>query len=124
MSDKTLVGSAPELIKHYVELRGIGIIDVRRIFGMGAVKESERIDLIVKLENWVQGKLYDRLGMDTEYTELMGLSIPSLTIPVRPGRNLAVIMEIAAMNHRQKKMGFNTAMEIERRILEQSELGN
>lgn len=91
---------------------------------MGAVKESERIDLIVKLENWVQGKLYDRLGMDTEYTELMGLSIPSLTIPVRPGRNLAVIMEIAAMNHRQKKMGFNTAMEIERRILEQSELGN
>ena len=124
VSDKTLVGSAPELIKHYVELRGIGIIDVRRIFGMGAVKESERIDLIVKLENWVQGKLYDRLGMDTEYTELMGLSIPSLTIPVRPGRNLAVIMEIAAMNHRQKKMGFNTAMEIERRILEQSELGN
>ena len=124
VSDKTLVGSAPELIQHYVELRGIGIIDVRRIFGMGAVKESERIDLIVKLENWVQGKLYDRLGMDTEYTELMGLSIPSLTIPVRPGRNLAVIMEIAAMNHRQKKMGFNTAMEIERRILEQSELGN
>ncbi|MCI8590074.1 MAG: HPr(Ser) kinase/phosphatase [Clostridiales bacterium] len=124
VSDKTLVGSAPELIKHYVELRGIGIIDVRRIFGMGAVKESERIDLIIKLENWVQGKLYDRLGMDTEYTDLMGLSIPTLTIPVRPGRNLAVIMEIAAMNHRQKKMGYNTALEIEKRILEQSEIGH
>ncbi|MCI8331556.1 MAG: HPr(Ser) kinase/phosphatase [Clostridiales bacterium] len=124
VSDKTLVGSAPELIKHYVELRGIGIIDVRRIFGMGAVKESERIDLIIKLENWVQGKMYDRLGMDTEYTDLMGLSIPTLTIPVRPGRNLAVIMEIAAMNHRQKKMGYNTALEIEKRILEQSGMGH
>lgn len=120
VSDRTLVGSAPSLIKHYVELRGIGIIDVRRIFGMGAVKETEKIDLIVKLENWEEGKQYDRLGMDTEYTDLMGLKIPSLTIPVKPGRNLAIIMEIAAMNHRQKKMGYNSAQELEEKIMEQA----
>ena len=120
VSDRTLVGSAPAMIKHYIELRGIGIIDVRRIFGMGAVKDTEKIDLIVKLENWVQGKQYERLGMDTEFTTLMGLEIPSLTIPVKPGRNLAVIMEIAAMNHRQKKMGYNTALELEQKIMEQA----
>ena len=126
VSDKTLVGTAPSLIKHYIELRGIGIVDVRRIFGIGAVKETEKIDLVVKLENWVQGKHYERLGMDTEYTELMGLKIPSLTIPVKPGRNLAIIMEIAAMDHRQKRMGYNTALELEQKLLEnaQKELNN
>ena len=120
VSDKTLVGSAPELTKHYIELRGIGIVDVRRIFGMGAIKDTEKIDLIVRLENWQEGKTYERMGMDTEYTTLMGLEIPSLTIPVKPGRNLAIIMEIAAMNHRQKKMGYNTALELEQKIMSQN----
>lgn len=121
VSDRTLVGSAPSLIKHYIELRGIGIVDVRRIFGIGAVKETEKIDLIIKLENWVQGKQYERLGMETEYTELMGLKIPSLTIPVKPGRNLAIIMETAAMDHRQKRMGYNTALELEKKLMENAE---
>jgi HPr kinase/phosphorylase len=118
VSSTTLVGEAPELIRHYIELRGIGIVDVRRIFGIGAVKETEKIDLIVKLENWVEGKMYERLGMESEYTELMGLKIPSLTIPVKPGRNLAIIMEIAAMDHRQKRMGYNTAEEFNKRLME------
>lgn len=120
----SLVGSAPDLIKHYIELRGIGIVDVRRIFGMGSVKESEKIDLIINFENWQQGKLYDRFGLDSEYTEILGIKIPSITVPVKPGRNLAVIIEIAAMNHRQKKMGFNTAEEFEKRLLEQAENQN
>lgn len=118
----SLVGSAPPLIKHYIELRGIGIVDVRRIFGMGSVKESEKIDLIINFENWVQGKLYDRFGLDSEYTEILGIKIPSITVPVKPGRNLAVIIEIAAMNNRQKKMGYNTAAEFEKRLIEQSEI--
>ena len=117
VSDKTLVGSAPELIRHYVELRGIGIVDVRRIFGMGAVKMSEKIDLIINLEPWVQGKMYDRFGLDNETTDILGINIPALTIPVRPGRNLAIIIEIAAMNNRQKKMGYNTAEEFNRRLM-------
>ena len=118
VSDKTLVGYAPKLIKHYIELRGIGIVDVRRIFGMGAVKETEKIDLVIKLELWEKGKQYERLGMDEEYTNIMGIDISSITIPVKPGRNLAVILEIAAMNHRQKKMGYNTALELEKKIME------
>ena len=119
VSAKTLVGSAPEIIKHYVELRGIGIVDVRRLFGMGAVKETEKIDLVINLEHWIQGKMYDRLGLDDETMEILGNHIPSITIPVMPGRNLAIILEIAAMNHRQKKMGFNTAEEFNRRLMEQ-----
>ncbi len=119
VSSITLVGSAPQLIRHYIELRGIGIVDVRRIFGMGSVKDSEKIDLIINFENWVQGKMYDRFGLDTEYTDILGIKIPSITVPVKPGRNLAVIIEIAAMNHRQKKMGFNTAEEFEKRLKEQ-----
>lgn len=119
VSDKTLVGSAPALIRHYVELRGIGVVDVRRLFGMGAVKDTEKIDLVINLEPWVQGKFYDRLGMETEYTELMGIRIPSVTIPVRPGRNLALIIEIATMNMRQKLMGFNTAEELNEKLMKQ-----
>ena len=119
VSAKTLVGSAPAIIKHYVELRGIGIVDVRRLFGMGAVKETEKIDLVINLEHWVQGKMYDRLGLDDEKMEILGNYIPSITIPVMPGRNLAIILEIAAMNHRQKKMGYNTAAELEKQLLEQ-----
>ena len=119
VSAKALVGEAPEIIRHYVELRGIGIVDVRRLFGMGAVKLSEKIDLIVNLEPWVQGKMYDRLGLDKQTTEILGIEIPSITIPVRPGRNLAIILEIAAMNNRQKKMGYNTAEEFNKRLMEQ-----
>ncbi|MBE6639964.1 MAG: HPr(Ser) kinase/phosphatase [Ruminococcaceae bacterium] len=117
VSAKALVGSAPEIIRHYVELRGIGIVDVRRIFGMGAVKMTEKIDLIIKLEHWDQNKMYDRFGLDNETTDILGINIPTITIPVRPGRNLAVILEIAAMNNRQKKMGYNTAEEFNKRLM-------
>lgn len=121
VSDKTLVGSAPEMIRHYAELRGIGVVDVRRLFGMGSVKDTERISLVIQLEQWEDGKFYDRLGMDTEYTELLGIRVPSLTIPVRPGRNLALIIEIATMNMRQKLMGYNTAEELNERLMKQME---
>lgn len=117
VSAKTLVGSAPELIRHYVELRGIGIVDVKRIFGMGAVKDTEKVDLIINFEPWVQGKMYDRFGLESEFTDIMGIKIPTMTIPVRPGRNLAVILEIAAMNNRQKKMGYDTAKEFNDRLM-------
>lgn len=119
VSDKTLVGSAPEIIRHYIELRGIGIVDVRRLFGIGAVKETERIDLVIQLENWVEGKMYDRMGMDEEKLNILGIDVPSITVPVRPGRNLAIILEIAAMNNRQKKMGYNTAAEFNKRLMNQ-----
>lgn len=122
VSSKTLVGSAPEILRHYVELRGIGIVDVKRIFGMGAVKLTEKVDLIINLEPWVQGKMYDRLGIDTEYTEILGIKVPTTTIPVKPGRNLAVILEIAAMNNRQKKMGYNTAIEFNKRLMGQMDI--
>ena len=119
VSDKTLLGTAPELIRHYIELRGIGIVDVRRLFGMGSVKETERIDLVINLETWDSEKMYDRFGLDEEKVNILGIDIPAITIPVHPGRNLAVVLEIAAMNHRQKKMGYNTAEEFNKRLMEQ-----
>ena len=119
VSDKTLVGSAPEIIRHYIELRGIGIVDVRRIFGIGAVKNTERIDMVIQQENWIEGKMYDRMGMDEETINILGIEVPSITIPVRPGRNLAIILEIAAMNNRQKRMGYNTAEEFNKKLLQQ-----
>ena len=112
VSNKTLVGTSPEIIRHYVELRGIGVVDVRRIFGMGAIKETEKIDLVINLEQWREDKIYDRLGAETNYTEILEINIPSLTVPVKPGRNLAIILEVAAMNNRQKKMGYNAAQEL------------
>ena len=118
VSAKSLVGSAPDILKHYVELRGIGVVDVSRIFGMGAVKDTEKIDFVVKLENWVDGKMYDRIGLDEEHEDILGISLPAITVPVKPGRNLAVIIEIAAMNDRQKKMGYNAAQEFNRRVME------
>ena len=121
VSSKTLVGTAPDLIRYYIELRGIGIVDVRRLFGMGAVKATERIDLVIKLENWQPGKAYDRFGLDEEVEDILGIGIPALTIPVHHGRNLAVVLEIAAMNNRQKKMGYNTAEEFNQRLMEQIE---
>ncbi len=120
VSAKTLVGSAPDLIKYYIELRGIGVVDVRRLFGMGSVKATEKIDLVINLEPWDSEKLYDRFGLDEEFADILGIKIPSLTIPVKPGRNLAIILEIAAMNNRQKKMGYNTAEEFNKRLMEQA----
>lgn len=119
VSAKTLVGTAPELIRHYVELRGIGIVDVRRIYGMGAVKMSEKIDLVIRLEPWEEGKMYDRFGLEDQVYNILGINVPLITVPVRPGRSLPIILEIAAMNHRQKKMGYNTAAELEKSLLEQ-----
>ncbi len=117
VSSRTLVGSSPDIIRHFVELRGIGIVDVKEIFGMGAVKDTESINMIIHLEPWVEGKQYDRLGMLDEYTNIMGINIPSLTIPVKPGRNLAIIIEVASMNNRQKRMGYNAAVELNNRLM-------
>ncbi len=118
VSATTLVGRAPEIIRHYVELRGIGIVDVRRLFGMGAVKETEKIDLVINLEPWENGKMYDRLGLDEETTDILGINVPSIVLPVCPGRNLSVVIEVAAMNNRQKRMGYNTAQEFNKRLME------
>ena len=118
VSATTLVGRAPEIIRHYVELRGVGIVDVRRLFGMGAVKESEKLDLVINLEEWDNNKMYDRLGLDEYTTNILGIEVPSITIPVSSGRNLSVVIEVAAMNNRQKRMGYNTAQEFNKRLME------
>lgn len=112
ISDNTLMGNSPSNIRHFVELRGIGIIDARRIFGMGAVKLSEKIDMVIQLEAWDSTKAYDRLGIDNEYANILGVRVPAMTVPITPGRNLAVIVETAAMNNRQKKMGYNAAKDL------------
>ncbi len=118
VSATSLVGRAPDIIRHYVELRGIGIVDVRRLFGMGAVKETEKIDLVINLEAWENGKMYDRLGLDDQTTEILGIKIPSIVLPVSHGRNISVVIEVAAMNNRQKRMGYNTAQEFNKRLME------
>ncbi len=112
----TLIGTAPELIRHYIELRGIGVVDVQRLFGMSAIKKEQEIDMVVNLEQWRDDAMYDRLGADDLYTTILDVKLPSLTIPVKPGRNLAIIIEVAAMNNRQKKMGYNAALEFTRQI--------
>ncbi|MBR2418437.1 MAG: HPr(Ser) kinase/phosphatase [Clostridia bacterium] len=111
-SSKTIVGSAPDNIRHFIELRGIGIVNARRIFGMGAVKLSEKIDMVIELEPWDSNKVYDRMGLENEYIEILGIKVPHTVVPVQPGRNLAIIIEVAAMNNRQKKMGYNAAREL------------
>ena len=111
VSPHELVGSAPPVLKHYIELRSIGVINVAKLFGMGAVKESSNIDLIINMVPWRDGEAYDRLGMETQYTEILDVKVPSITVPITPGRNLAVIFEVAAMNNRQKRMGYNAAVE-------------
>jgi len=116
VSSKSLVGTAPDNIRHFIELRGIGIINASRIFGVGAVKLTEKIDLVINMEPWDVNKAYDRMGLETQKTEILGLNIPSLTIPVKPGRNLAVIIEVAAMNSRQKKLGYNAAEDLLNRL--------
>ncbi len=124
VSSKSLVGSSPENIRHFIELRGIGIINASRIFGAGAVKLTEKIDMIINLELWNPEKVYDRMGLENEKTEILGISIPSLTIPVKPGRNLAVIIEVAAMNNRQKKMGYNAAQVLLKKLGMADEIDN
>lgn len=111
-SRKALVGQAPDNIRHFIELRGVGIVNARRIFGMGAVKLNEKIDMCINMELWDPTKVYDRMGIDSEFTEILGIRVPVITIPVKPGRNLAIIIEVAAMNNRQKKMGYNAAHEL------------
>ena len=111
-SQTTLYGQSPENIRHFIELRGIGIINARKLFGMGAIKQQEKIDMVINLEQWDSSKVYDRMGLDNEYMKILGVEVPTLTIPVNPGRNLAVIIEVAAMTNRQKKMGYNAAIEL------------
>ncbi len=108
----TLIGAAPENTRHFIEVRGIGIINARRIFGIGAVKLTETIDMVVNLEAWKDGKDYDRMGAESRYTEILGVKVPFINVPVKPGRNLAVIIEVAAMNNRQRKLGYNAAREL------------
>ncbi len=116
VSDETLIGSAPEITRHFIELRGIGIIDVKTLFGVESVKNTGSIDLVIKLEEWDRDKEYDRLGLEEEYIEFLGNKVVCHSLPVRPGRNLAVIVESAAVNHRQKKMGYNAAQELYNRV--------
>ncbi|MDE7352268.1 MAG: HPr(Ser) kinase/phosphatase [Acetatifactor sp.] len=116
VSDDTLIGSAPDVTKHLIELRGIGIVDVKALFGVSAVKDTQGIDMVIRLEEWDKEKEYDRLGLEENYTEYLGNKIVCHNIPVRPGRNLAVICESAAINHRQKKMGYNAAQELYTRV--------
>ncbi len=116
VSDETLIGTAPEITRHFIELRGIGIIDVKTLFGVESVKETQGIDMVIHLEDWDKDKEYDRFGLEEEYTEILGNQIVCHNLPVRPGRNLAVIVESAAVNWRQKKMGYNAAQELYDRV--------
>ena len=122
VSDATLVGSAPDITKHFIELRGIGIIDVKSLYGVESVKDTQNIDMVIKLEDWDKDKEYDRLGLEDRYTEFLGNQVVCHNIPIRPGRNLAIIVESAAVNYRQKKMGYNAAEELYNRV--QANLGN
>lgn len=118
VSEDTLVGTAPDITRHFIELRGIGIVDVKALFGVQSVKETQNIDLVITLEDWSKDKEYDRLGLEENYTEFLGNKVQCHTIPIRPGRNLALIVESAAINHRQKQMGYNAAQELYRRVQE------
>lgn len=114
--DDMLKGTSPELIRHFMEIRGIGILDIKRLYGLGAVKQWEMIDLVVELEQWDRQKEYDRVGIDDNYMDILGVGIPKLTIPVKPGRNLAMIVEVAARNNRQKQFGYNAAIELDKKL--------
>jgi len=118
VSDDTLVGTAPDITRHLIELRGIGIVDVKTLYGVQSVRETQTLDLVITLEDWDKDKEYDRLGLEEEYTEFLGNQVVCHSIPIRPGRNLAIIVESAAINHRQKKMGYNAAQELYRRVQE------
>nr|WP_330389702.1 HPr(Ser) kinase/phosphatase [Geosporobacter ferrireducens] len=117
VDDTNVVGCAPELIRHFMEIRGIGILDIVKLFGVGAVRNKKKIDMVIELENWNDNKQYDRLGMDEEFMDILGSNIPKNTIPIKPGRNLAMIVEVAARNHRQRRMGYNAAEELNTRLM-------
>ncbi len=116
VSGSSLIGKSPELIRNYIELRGIGIVNVAKLFGMGAVRSENEIDLVVNIVPWNTQEVYDRVGLEDQYIEILGVQIPMNTIPITPGRNLAVILEVAAMNNRQRKMGYNPALEFTQQI--------
>ena len=116
VSDDTLVGSSPDITRHFIELRGIGIIDVKALFGFECVKMTQGIDLVINLEEWDKDNNYDRMGLEDQYTEILGNKVVSHNIPIRPGRNIAIIVESAAVNHRQKQMGYNAAQELYNRV--------
>ena len=118
INEHTLMGTSPDITRHFIELRGIGIIDVKTLYGVECVKEKQQIDLVIQLEDWRKDGDYDRLGLEEEYTEYLGNKVVCHSLPIRPGRNLAVICETAAVNHRQKKMGYNAAQELYRRVQE------
>ena len=116
--DDKLYGRSPENIRHFMEIRGIGILDIRRLYGTGSVKTETRIDLVIDLEDWDDNKEYDRLGLDEEYANILGVDVPKLTVPVRPGRNIAMIIEVATRNQRQKNLGYNSALELTNRLFQ------
>ena len=116
VSDDTLIGSAPDITRHFIELRGIGIVDVKALFGVESVKNTQSIDLVIRLEEWDRNKEYDRMGLQDQYTEFLGNKVVCHDLPIRPGRNLAIICESAAVNYRQKKMGYNAAQELYNRV--------
>lgn len=116
VSSRTLVGSSPDNIRHFIELRGIGVVNVRRLYGMGAVKATEKIDLVIELEMWDSQKIYDRIGLENDSMDILGIKVPCVTIPIKPGRNLAIIIETAAMNNRDKKFGYDPARELLARL--------
>ena len=116
INEHTLIGTSPDITRYFIELRGIGIIDVKTLYGVECVKEKQQIDLVIKLEDWKKDADYDRLGLEEEYIEYLGNKVVCHSLPIRPGRNLAVICEAAAVNHRQKKMGYNAAQELYRRV--------
>ena len=118
--ENTLIGQAPENIRHYMEIRGLGILDIRRLYGIGSVKEDTQIEMVVMLEDWQDDKEYDRLGIFDDYTEILGVRLPAIMVPVKPGRNLAMIIEAAVRNNRLKQMGYNAALELNNRLIEES----
>lgn len=118
IEDDVLVGCAPEMLRYFMEIRGIGILDIKSLYGVGAVKSTKFVDVVINLENWQDGKYYDRLGIDEEYRDILGVKVEQITVPVKPGRNLAMIVEVAARNHRQKKMGYNAAKTFNERLME------
>ena len=116
LDDSMLVGQAPELLRHFMEIRGLGIIDVKSLYGVGATKTSKMIDLVINLEGWDENKYYDRLGLDREYEQILGVNIEKLVVPVKPGRNTSMVLEVAAMNYRQRGMGYDSAHEFTKKL--------
>lgn len=118
--DNRLIGSAPENIRHYMEIRGLGILDIRRLYGVGSVKEDADIELVIDLEDWDENKEYDRLGLTEDYTDILGVSVPQIIVPVKPGRNISMIIEVATRNNRQKQLGYNAAVDLNQRLIEEA----